>query len=360
MVRQFLAAVLLCCSVPALAEEKFRLGVIGLTHSHAWGHLRAAAQAPDVELVGVADPHEDLWEEARRVSKLQLKFYSDYRKLLEEARPQAVLSFVENNRHLEIVQACAPRKVHVMFEKPMASTLADARRMEQLARQHGIRLMINYPVAWRPETQAAYEQVQKGVAGKVWRARFLGGHGGPGGSGPEAGPNRYFHAWLDDPVKNGGGALIDFGCYGASYLRWYLGKPASVFAVVNRLKPEKYNTYDNAVLVLSYPNGVGIIEGSWDLPRSFSDLEVFGDKGSVHLAQKLEVYKGREREEVQAPPLPEDQRSAVVYFISRIRSGGPLHPLVSPEFGVDVMEILEAARQSIATGRAIRLPLPAK
>jgi predicted dehydrogenase len=196
-------------------------------------------------------------------------------------KPDIVWAFNENNKHLAVVELCAPRKIHVIFEKPLASTYKDALAIRALARKHGIHVMTNYQMAWWASQYTARAQVDSGAIGKPWRLHGIVGHGGPGSSGPR---NKYFFDWLTDPVKNGAGALMDFGCYNALWSLWYLGKPEKVYAHVNHLRPDVFpKVEDNSTMILSYKDGVGLFEGSWDLPRSFQDLEVFGLQGSVYM-----------------------------------------------------------------------------
>ena len=241
--------------------------------------------------------------------------------------------------------------------KPLASSYADAVKIRDLARKHGVQVMTNYQMAWWPTQYAAKAQADSGSLGKVWRLHGVVGHGGPGA---EKLTDKVFFQWLTDPVENGGGALIDFGCYNALWSLWYLGRPETVFAQVNRLQPERFpKVEDNAVLVLTYKNGVGIFEGSWDLPRGFQDLEVFGRSGSVYMTKdKVELRKGKDGKEVSevAPAaLPDDRKEPVTYLIGRLRAGQPLDGLVAPDINVDVVEILDAAKESVKTGRAVKL-----
>ena len=122
-------------------------------------------------------------------------------------------------------------------------------------------------MAWWPSNYAAKAAADYGTLGQVWRLRGIVGHAGPGK--PE-GLNKYFFDWLTDPVKNGAGALMDFGCYNALWSLWYLGRPEKVLAQVNRLRPETFpKVEDNSTMILHYKNAVGIFEGSWDLPRGY-------------------------------------------------------------------------------------------
>src|SRR5208283_3801499 len=116
-----------------------------------------------------------------------------------------------------------------------------------------------------------------------------------------SGTGKHFFDWLTDPVQNGAGALVDFGCYNALWSLWYMGRPESVYAEVIHLRPEHFpKVEDSATLLLHYPNGMGLFEASWDLPRGFQDLEVFGSsgaeghftRGSVYMSpQKVELRK---------------------------------------------------------------------
>ncbi len=349
---KFLA--LLCGSALAIAAQPYKIAVIGLVHSHVWGHLARMASNQPAQLVGIAEPNPELVAEAKKLAP-QAPIFSDYRDMLERARPDIVWAFVENNRHLEIVQACAPRKIHMMFEKPLAAAYKDALAIERLAARHAVQVMTNYQMAWWPSQYAARELAASGALGRVWRVRGVVGHGGPGSSGAR---NKYFFEWLTDPVKNGGGALIDFGCYNALWALWYLGRPVSVYAQVNRLQPERFpKVEDNATLLLTYPDGVALLEGSWDLPRSFQDLEVFGRQGSMYVTrERVEVRKGKEVQDVSLRPLPPERSEPIAYLIHCLRSGQPVEGLVSLRMNVEVVEILEAAKESIRTGRAVRLP----
>lgn len=339
-------------------QTRFRIAIVGVIHSHAWGHLRNIVGMEGVELVGIAEHTAALRAEAAKAAP-GIPIYEDYRKLLDEKKPEAVWSFVENDRHLEITRACASRGIHVMFEKPMAATYEQAKEMLALAQKYGIQLMINYQMAWWPENYAGHELAQSGKIGKVWRVRTIIGHGGPAPRSEADVRGQQFWSWLNDESR-GGGALMDFACYGGVWWRWYLGMPKTVFAVTTHTRPDVYKTNTSATVLGTFEgNGVGIIEGSWDLPRSFQDVEVFGDKGSVSVSRnRLELMIGNQREDAQIGRLPDDRREPVSYFMHRVRSKEPIEGMVSPEFNLDVMQIVEAARRSARSGKPVNLPLP--
>jgi predicted dehydrogenase len=355
MLKYLSIPLLLVAALPALAQKQYKIAVVGLVHSHVWGHLRDMVKNDPAQLVGVAEPVQELVAEAKKLGVADNLVFSDYKKMLNEVKPDIVWAFVENNRHLEIVQFCAPRKINVIFEKPLASTYKDALAIRDLARRNGIQVMVNYQMAWWAANYAAYNQAKADAVGQVYRLRGIVGHGGPGSEGAR---NSYFFAWLTDPEKNGAGALMDFGCYNALWSLWYLGRPESVFAQVNRLQPERFpKVEDNATLLLHYKNAEGIFEGSWDLPRSFQDLEVFGRKGIVYMQNgKVEVRKGRDTQEVKIDPLPAERARPVVYMVECLRTGKPVEGMTAIDINVQVNEIIDAAKASIKTGKPVALP----
>lgn len=330
------------------------MAVIGLVHSHVWSQMKTMVSGDPARLVGVAETIPELVENARKNGVSPDLIYSDYRKMLDEKKPEFVWAFVENNRHLEIVEACAPRKIHVIFEKPLASTHKEALAIKALAAKHGIFVMTNYQMAWWASNYAAKKVLDAGSLGPAWRLRGIVGHGGPGNTGT----GKYFFDWLTDPVKNGGGALVDFGCYNALWALWYLGRPVSVYATTNRLRPSEFpKVEDTSTLVLNYPNGIGLFEGSWDLPRSFQDLEVFTLQGSVYMTNgRVEVRKGRlAPESIEIEPLPKGQHAPIAYMVHCLETGTPPAGLVGLDINIQVVEILDAAKRSIRTGQAVKL-----
>jgi len=350
------ALVLAALSLPAFAADgEHTIAVVGLVHSHVWGHLGKMTQNKPARLVGVAETEPVLVENAIKRGVPKELIASDWKKMIDEKKPEIVWAFVENNRHLEIVEYCAPRHIHVMFEKPLASTYKDAVAIQALAKKHGIYVLCNYQMAWWAANYAAKEIADSGQLGKIWRIRGIVGHGGPGGP---TGTNKFFVDWLTDPVKNGGGALVDFGCYNALWSLMYLGRPETVYAQTNSLRPAEFpKVEDNATLILHYKNGVALLEGSWDLPRSFQDLEIFGRDGSVYMVNgKVEQRQGRTpAKEVEIKPLAPEAAEPIASMIHSIETKTAPSGMVGLELNLGVVEIIEAAKESVRTGRAVAL-----
>ena len=159
-------------------QTPYKMAVIGLVHAHVWGHLSDMLKSKDVTLVGVAEPNKELLAEAKKAGVPDELLTTDYRKMIDEKKPDLVWSFVENNRHLEIVEALAPKKINIIFEKPLASTYKDSLRIQELANKYGIQVMCNYQMAWWP-WPANYTAKQRGGLRLAWPGVSIARRGGP-------------------------------------------------------------------------------------------------------------------------------------------------------------------------------------
>ena len=333
------------------------MGFVGLRHGHSWRQLAEITDIREADFVGVAESIEGLVEEARKVQP-DAHFESDYREFVKSRKPEIVWAFVENNRHLEMVKFLAPLGIHVIFEKPLAGSYADAVAIRELAREHGIEVMTNYQMAWWPTNHEMRRLAGEGKVGKIWRLHGLVGNGGPS---PRDFRRKVFFDWLTDPEANGAGSLVDFGIYSATWAVWHLGRPDQVLAVTQHFQPERFpKVEDNAVMVLSYPRAVGVFEGSWNLPRGFQQLEIFGNEGTMAMdRQSLSLRAGRSAEaSVEPAALGDAAGHPVRYMIDRVVNGKPLEHIVALDLNVDAVQILEAAKISARERRAVELPLP--
>ena len=339
-----------------------RFAIVGLDHDHVWGILKDIAEVPQAKLVAIAEPQQALVFKAKSRVPDSVKFYQDYTTMLDEVKPQAVIITTETDHHLAIVRACARRHIDVEMEKPMATNAADAREMEKLATAAHIKLMVNYFNNWLPSYQQLYQQVKDGKVGPIHQLVSQFGHQGP----REIGTSREFAAWLYDPAKNGGGALMDFGCYGAALALWLKGRPERVFARSLKLKVQQHNKVeDDAVIVLEYADGTAVLQPSWDWPFTLERIQVFGPHGSLLALPGALLFRGYNmRASAQSPDgqpealksLPQDQSNPIAYLVEVIQQDRPITGLLSGRLNVEVNEILDAARESIRTGRPVAMP----
>jgi predicted dehydrogenase len=345
---------LMSFALPLAAQEP-TIALVGLRHSHTWGHLTGMAKSSPAKLVAIAETQAELVAEAKKVTTAEVRYFTDYKQMLDEVKPTMVWAFVENNRHHEVVEACGPRKIHVIFEKPLAATGAQAARIRDLAKKHGIQVLTNFSPAFSPAYHAVKAKLDSGEIGKPWRLRVTTGHGGVFA---KTGRDRIFHEWLIDPVKNGAGALMDFGCYNALYSLYYLGRPQTVYAYALHLRPADFpKVEDGVTIVLGYPNAVAILEQSWDLPPNSGGMEIVSYEGGIRMeADRLEMRKGRTPAvPLTAAPLPPERSGPIAYMVHCLKTNQPVAGLTSLDYTVAVNEIIDAALESIKSGKAVRL-----
>ena len=337
-----------------------RVCVAGLVHGHVAGFMDAALHRNDMKIVGIAEADTALSERYRkRYHFEESKMYRSLEVMLEKERPEAVVVFSTTLDHQSVVELCSRHGVHVMMEKPLAVSLEAARAIAKAAQEGNITVLVNYETTWYRNTRDVYRITHQNALGEIRKMIAHDGHRGPReiGVGPE------FLSWLTDPVRDGGGALMDFGCYGANLFTYLMDnqRPLTVTAITQQLKPDIYPRVDDeATIILTYPRAQGIIQASWNWPAGRKDLEIYGAAASVHTVGRDLVRQrlGDEPEkELASAPLDPPDDDPLSYLTAVVR--GRLHPsgLSSLENNLIVSEILEAARRSAATGRTIRLPL---
>jgi predicted dehydrogenase len=277
--------------------------------------------------------------------------------MLTATKPQAVLIYSNTKDHRKIVELCAKHHIPVMMEKPLAVSTEDALAIERAAHEAKIPVLVNYFIDWAPSTHTMFDLVQAGDIGDVRKMVTHFGHFGPKeiGVGPE------FMGWLGDPKLGGGGALYDFGCYGADLVTVLMGeqKPLTVTAVTQQIKPDMYPKVDDeATIILTYAKAQAILQASWNWPFGREDVEVYGKTGYVLTAgaQKVKERKAKEEEQIVeakkvAPPYDDE----LTYLRAVILDGAKPDAISSLETNVIVAEILDAARESAGTGKTVVL-----
>lgn len=343
----------------AQQEKPLRIGIAGLTHTHVhW--LLGSNQREEFEIVGIAEPDREVALRYLKQYNLSEKLlFSSLDEMIDRTQPEAVTAFNSIFQHLEVVKVCAPRKIHVMVEKPLAVSLDHARQMEALAKKHGIHLLTNYETTWYKSNHDAFNMIKKEKAiGDVRKIVVHDGHPGP----KEIGVSKEFLDWLTDPVQNGGGAIMDFGCYGANLATWLMNneRPESVLAVTQTLKPDIYPKVDDeATILVTYPKAQAIIQASWNWPYNRKDMEVYGVSAYIKADRNsLRFQKGDEQEQVtKVEPRPAPYDNPFAFFAGVIRGSINIddHDLSSLALNMVAMEILDAASQSAKQGKRIYL-----
>jgi predicted dehydrogenase len=281
--------------------------------------------------------------------------------LVNAEKPEAVAAFNSIFEHLDVVEQCAPKGIHVMVEKPLAVSFAHALKMEALAKKHNIVLITNYETTWYSSVHQAYKMIHDTPSiGAIRKLVVHDGHKGP----KEIGVRKEFLDWLTDPVKNGAGALMDFGCYGANLSSWLMRgqRPLSVTAVTQQLKPSVYPKVDDeATVILTYASSQTIIQASWNWPFSRKDMEVYGQTGIIVAKDRNSVsYRFREDNRDSLMRIPERKApydDPFTFFKAVVRKSIKMddNDLSALPLNMIVMEILEAAKKSATEGKTIYL-----
>ncbi len=341
-----------------------KVGVIGLTHTHVhW--IFGSEPRGEIEIVGIVEPNKELAQ--RYADQYQFpmdKVYDTMEELISNTNPEAVTAFGRIYEHLEVVKIAAPKGIHVMVEKPLAVSMRHAKEMKALAEKYNIHLLTNYETTWYPTNHKAYDLSKKEkVIGEIRKIMVHDGHKGP----KKIGVDSEFLEWLTDPVQNGGGAITDFGCYGANLLTWFMDgqRPQSVTAITQQLQPENNPKVDDeSIILLQYDQMVAIIQGSWNWPIGRKDMEIYGLNGVIYADNRYDLrvrisegYDGYEEQtmKLEERKAPYDDPFALFAAVIQNKVKLNKYDLSSLENNMVVMEILDAARKSARMNKTIYL-----
>lgn len=352
------------CIFPVQSSEKpLPIAVVGLTHVHV-GWVFESEKRGEIEIVGIVEPNTKL---ALRLSTqfgfAMNKVYPNIAAMMGKVKPKAAAAFGSIYEHLEVVESMAPLGIHVMVEKPLAVNLVHAKKMYKLAKQHNIHLLTNYETTWYASNHKAYDIVKSGKLGDIRKLIVRDGHKGPG----KLGLHEEFLDWLFDPVQNGGGAIIDFGCYGANLSTWLLDgqKPLSVTAVTQQFQPEfNPKVDDEATIILTYAKSQTVIQASWNWPMGRKDMEIYGLTGAVYSDNsqdlRVRIAKGYDDYDETVEKLPKfaSPLNSPFSYLKAVIEGDikvTQTDLSALENNMTVVEILDAARESAKQGKTVFL-----
>ncbi len=344
-------------------EEPLKIGVAGLTHTHVhW--ILGRENIGDIEIVGIAEPNRELAQRYADQHGYSMDLvYDSLEDMIAAIQPEAVTAFGTIFDHLEVVQTCAPKGIHVMVEKPLAVSMDHAQKMKALAEKHNIHLLTNYETTWYPTNHKAKALLDSGKIGDLRKVIVRDGHRGP----VKIGVNQEFLDWLQDPVDNGGGAITDFGCYGANLMTWLKKgqKPNTVTAITQQFQPENNPKVDDeATIILTYDDCQAIVQASWNWPIGRKDMELYGLTGVIYADNRnslrvrmAEGYDGFQEEQytLEERTAPQNDPFSLLAAVVRGKLTLPPSDLSALENNMTVMAILDAARESVKQGKTISL-----
>ena len=360
-------------------KDSYRAGIIGFAHMHINQLAGVFTRHPRVQWVACADTiplvpelreaaYTRAWNRKFALNELGVpKEYADYRQMLAQEHFDILIVCSENAQHAAVISACAAAGAHVVVEKPMAGTLEDALRMARACQAAHITLAVNWPLTWSAPARKIKTLIDEGAIGRVLEVRWRSGHTGPLGPGaahagvdeqaaPMSGAERGATWWHQSAA--GGGAMLDYCCYGAMLSRWYIGEQASAaMGMRANLDSPWGDADDNAAMLVRFPGAMALYEGSWTtLDHGVAGGPiVLGTTGTLVMdyhEEKVRLLRGGgEVSEIDCPALPEGRADIASEFIHHLDSGEPLHPSLDLPINLEAMAILDAGMRSAASGK---------
>jgi predicted dehydrogenase len=331
--------------------DKLRIGIMSFAHLHAEGYINNLRHSPHVEYIGMAD-HDP--ERARiYADRFDSPLYPDYEALLAQ-NLDGVIICSENNRHRELTELAAAAGVHVLCEKPIATTIDDAQTMINFCKSANVNLMIAFPMRFSAAAQQVKASLARGDMGKVHCANATNQ-----GENPD-----YHRGWFSDPELAGGGAVMDHTVHVVDLLRWYLNaEPVEVYAEVDNLfYPDTVKTDTAGLLMITFDSGVFItLDTSWSRPAFYPTwgnvkIDLVCENGVLrtdYFRQKLDVYEGARKHPLWHFWGSDPNQGMVDEFLNSIREQRP--PLITGEDGLRALEVVLAAYESGKTHQTVTL-----
>jgi len=360
-------------------DRIYRVGVIGFAHMHVNTLIDSFNALPNVSWVACADtvplvPSISTEPATRRANLRRAheeigipKVYADYPEMLARESLDIVIFCPENALHAEVAEAVAAHGIHMLTEKPMAASLAQALRMVRAAKANDVVLAINWPTTWSPAIRTMKALLDAGTIGDLLEVKWRNGASmGPLAYGQQITDAEKGAEWWHQTAP-GGGALLDYCCYGACLARWFVGEPASAALGLRANLASHYgDTDDNAIITVRFPRALAILEGTWTTWHTGVPTGpiVYGSRGTLVATHRVaetgehiptvEVFTtrgyGGPDAIVDGDPLPQGQETIAKAFVHHLETGQPLHPTLEMYQNLDAMAILDAGIRSAESG----------
>ncbi|MBI2093659.1 MAG: Gfo/Idh/MocA family oxidoreductase [Candidatus Omnitrophica bacterium] len=289
------------------------------------------------------------------------RVWTDWKQMLRDAEVDAVAVNLPNALHAEVAVAALEARKHVLVEKPIATTLADADAMIRASRIYKKVLMVDQTQRFHPVHELAHELLGQGKLGKVGDLSGRLGHAGPEyWSGKRK-------SWLVDPVQSGGGALMDVGIHILDLLRWLSGKEVRRVCCQTKTLEKQVPVEDNAKVLLEFTDGaIGSFEASWTARPYEVTTRFYGREGTLcttlDAPRPLVIRYAKQDEDPnhlkgeEDPSIPSASRRGGAYscFIQCVQEGKAA--AVSGEDARASLEVILAAYASVKSGGWIELP----
>ena len=355
--------------------------IIGFSHMHVNEIALYINDAEGMELCAAADVpsqteaiapkrYTPAWNLQNVRENYCSNIYDDYRKMLDEVKPDIAFILTENGQKPEVVLECAKRGVNVSIEKPIAVSLEEAKKIKASVDKYNIEAVVNWPVAWRDYLYKMKNALDSGVVGKPVKLRYINGHTGPLGKGAKhRGVSANAEEMTDDErgktwwhkAELGGGVYLDICCYGGYFTKWLMGDgEQSAMSYGANLNTPFGNTDDNFAAIVKYDDKMSVLEGTWTTPRAVipSGPMVICTEGVVMCTggaenepdvKAYDIY-GNEIE-LNNAELGEEFKNIPCHYVNHIRTGEPIFDMLTLDKNIEIMAIIDAAVTSSKSGK---------
>jgi len=328
-----------------------KIGMLSFAHVHANGYARQVNENEKAQLVAIWDHMKDRGKSAS--DQYKVPFYTNLDKILE-LDIDAVVVNVETNLHPEVMIAAAEAGKHIFTEKALAITVDECDEIIEAVEEAGVEFMISLPSRCRKELLLARKAIDDGLLGDITLGRGRVAH--------SASLDKWFSggsAWFVDAEKAGGGALFDLGCHRMDVIRWMMGEPRKVMAIINNFSPN-YDIDDNSATIIEFANkGIGMVDVAFVHRSGPNPFELYGTEGSIMMgAGPLSLTTTKLKEDEIKDYIakgPENLPSPMQQWINAIEDGSDM--TITIQDGRNLTELLQAAYMSSAQDKAIELPL---
>jgi predicted dehydrogenase len=356
-----------------MENRKYKICAIGFAHTHMLHNLRSFADcADDALLVAAADTKpripSALDSPASRRGDLKtagealgMDIYDEWRTLLEKhGDMDACLVCCENADHPDVAEALLRRGIHAILEKPLAADLSGALRIARAAKAGGAKVFVNWPATWSPTIREVQRLASQGAVGRVFKLHYRNSESmGALEYGQNATDAQKGEEWWHQS-RAGGGAMLDYCCYGACLSSWIMGEPRAAYGLKGNFCSQYGDAEDNAVVVARFDSGFATLEGSWSTvnPGGMpSGPIVWGSEGVMvaeldgHVCIYKTPHKSQPDEIIAPEPLPAGRATLAQEVVHCLRSGGAPHPTMALPLNIMAMSILDAGARSAASGK---------
>jgi len=335
-------------------KRTLRAAVIGCGAIAEFCHIPGYQNHPAVSEVILCDPVEKILQETQRKFRIK-KGYTDYKELLKKEMPQLVSICTPNHLHAKMVCAAARKGIHVLCEKPMALSLAEAERIRKALAMKRVKFMVSFSHRFEMMNMRAKEMLASGKIGQPFMIRIRFGHEGPY-------PGWAKTDWFYKKDQAGYGALMDMGIHAIDLARYLLGDIRGVVArTATLLKPIRLD--DNALMILEFETkALGYIDVSWTSKPGFNGSEIYGSGGTliVDYERGLQFFDGEKADWKRIPVRgePGSWERQMKHFVDCVlKEDDP-----DPGFldGLASLKVALAAAKSAAGGKFIRIDTRAR